>query len=127
MEKVITFVTSTSLIRGRKLAPKAGFFCFSASGFFSQISSGPSLSSAKKRTARESGLVDSDIWRVAFLFAKKCQQVHYVHTQTSFVRPGAKLPIEASTSNPIKRPPHYPPNKGDQIPDERVKFPQTNF
>lgn len=92
MEKVITFVTSTSLIRGRKLAPKAGFFCFSASGFFSQISSGPSLSSAKKRTARESGLVDSDIRRVAFLFAEKCQQVHNVHTQAFALRTGDQLP-----------------------------------
>lgn len=120
--KAFIFVPSTSLHSGRRLAIQAGFFCIPANGFFSLISSGPSLSSAKKRTARESGLVDSDILRVAFLFAEKCQQVHNVHTQTSFVRSGAQLPTEATLSNPIKRTPYFTANKGDKIPDSRVNF-----
>lgn len=90
--KAFIFVPSTSLHSGRKLAIQAGFFCIPANGFFSLISSGPSLSSAKKRTARESGLVDSDIRRVAFLFAEKCQQVHNVHTQAFALRTGDQLP-----------------------------------
>lgn len=120
--KAFIFVPSTSLHSGRKLAIQAGFFCIPANGSFSLISSGPSLSSAKKRTARESGLVDSDIRRVAFLFAEKCQQVHNVHTQRFTVRSGAKLPIEETISNPIKRPPYYTANTCASLHDLRVKF-----
>lgn len=47
-------------------------------------------------------------------------------TQTSFVRTGAQLPIEASTSNPIKRPPGCPPNKGGEKTNSRIGINTNN-
>lgn len=45
--------------------------------------------------------------------------------QAFTLRTGAKLPIEATLGNPIKRPPGCPPNKGFEIPDSRVNFPSN--
>lgn len=44
------------------------------------------------------------------------------HTQAFTLRTGDQLPIEATISNPIKRPPYYTADKGDQTPDSRVKL-----
>jgi len=102
--KAVIFVPSTSLIRGPKwLAPKAGFFYLSAKGGYIPISSGPSLPSAKKRTARESGLVDSGIWRAAFLSVcnvNKSRNAHRNHNATRGETPAGNPPAFA---NPIHR------------------------
>ena len=88
--KAVIFVPSTSLIRGSKwLAPKAGLFCFPATGILISISSGLPLPSAKKRTARESGLVDSGIWWAAFLSACNVNKSHNAHRNSISRRPAA--------------------------------------
>jgi len=65
---------------------KAGFFCFPATGIVFPISSGLPLPSAKKRTARASGLVDSGIWRAAFLSACNVNEFHNAHRNYNTVR-----------------------------------------
>ena len=94
-----TCTGSTSLIRGPRLAFKAGLFCLPAKGVFIPISGGLPLPSAKKRTARESGLVDSGIWRAAFLFVENVNKSHYVHRNHSTATPanaGRPIPRHAS-------------------------------
>lgn len=86
--KTLIFVPSTSLIRGPQMLAlhKAGFFYFPATGIVFHISSGLPLPSAKKRTARESGLVDSGIRRAAFLSACNVNKSHYAHRNYNTVR-----------------------------------------
>ncbi len=74
-----TFVLSTSYNRGPRLANKAGLFYSPAKGAILPISGGLPLPSAKKRTARESGLVDSGKPAGRFLFAGNVKQSHHAH------------------------------------------------
>lgn len=96
------FVVSTNSMRGSKwLAPKAGFFCFPATGILISISSGLPIPSAKKRTARASGLVDSGIWWAAFLSACNVNKSHNAHRNSISRRPAAhKIPNYHSGPQP---------------------------
>jgi hypothetical protein len=82
MKKPVIFVLSTSLMRGRKLASKAGFFYFSK-----QVSK--KLAACLYRTLRRvfpraSDGVDSGIAQAAFLFAKiNVNIIHHAHHTTA--------------------------------------------
>ena len=97
--KTLIFVPSTILFRGLWLAPKAGLFHFRAKGVFYPISGGLPLPSAKKRIARESGLVDSGIRQAAFLSAY-VNQSHNAHRNQVPRRP-AELPRTPDHSGTI--------------------------
>ena len=100
--KALIFVPSTILFRGSKrLAPKAGLFHFRAKGFFYPISGGLPLPSAKKRIARESGLVDSGIRQAAFLSAYVNQSSN-AHRNKVPRRP-AELPRTSDHSGQIAK------------------------
>lgn len=99
------FEPSNSYFAGRKLANKAGFFISYSKGGFAPINGGLPLPSAKKRTARESGLFDGGIVRAAsFLPARKRQTVHHAHHLTTI------------------RPPARPPGRPDKRRHRAVKF-----
>lgn len=84
------FVLSTSYNRGLRLANKAGLFYSLAKGAILPISGGLPLPSAKKRTARESGLVDSGKPAGRFLFAGNVNKSHHAHHQQAHPAPRRK-------------------------------------
>lgn len=98
--KKSTFVTSTILMRGPRLAThKAGFFCVPAKGIstykrrlaFTESGSRPGIT-------RASGVVDSGIVRAAFLFAQNVNYTHHVSTPLHAPR----APYLAALPSPTK-------------------------
>lgn len=72
MKNTLIFTPSTSIFRGSMARTlKAGFFYVSDKGVSEPIKRRPALHTERLRSvfARESGLVDSGIWRAAFLSA----------------------------------------------------------
>ncbi len=121
MRKVITFVTLIQLMRECKLATKAGFFYSLQDGFI-PIKRRPVFTERFGNVSLAQATVLAAVTGGPLFFPAYANTVHNVHTQTCLVRPGAKLPFEATLGNPIKRPPYYTPNKGYQTPDSRVNF-----
>ena len=77
--KQCIFASSNSLIRGSRLAPKAGLFYFPAKGVFRTYKAAACHYRALRSvSARESGLFDSGIWWAAFLstYVKQSSHAH---------------------------------------------------
>ena len=119
--KAFIFVPLIQLMRECKLATKAGFFYPLQDGFI-PIKRRPVFTERFGNVSLAQATVLAAVTGRPLFFSTYANTVHNVHTQRSFVPTGAKLPIEATTSNPIKRPPYYTANKGALLPDLRVKF-----
>ncbi len=112
--KQCIFASSTSLSCGPRLAiHKASLFCFRAKGVFVPISGGLPLPSAKKRTARVSGLVDGGIRWAAFLstYVNKSSHAH----RDQIPRRSADIPRtpDHTGQNPTARPRNGAATAGD--------------
>lgn len=121
MRKVITFVTLIQLMRECKLATKAGFFYSLQDGFI-PIKRRPVFTERFGNVSLAQATVLAAVTGRPLFFSTYANTVHNVHTQRFTVPTGTKLPFEETLSNPIKRPPYYTADNGDQTPDSRVKF-----
>lgn len=112
-------------MRECKLATKAGFFYPLQDGFI-PIKRRPVFTERFGNVSLAQATVLAAVTGRPLFFSTYANTVHNVHTQRSFVRQGAQLPFEATTSNPIKRPPYYTANTCASLPDLRIGINTNN-